>query len=266
MPSETVIYEKKGHIAFVTLNRPQKLNAINEVMDAELQRVWQDFNDDGDLWVAVLTGSGRAFCAGADVIADFVADETKPPALVHFTPDGEAKVFQGPKRCGCWKPVILAVNGLCIGGGLYFVGDSDIVICSDDAWFGDAHTALGQVLSWEALGILGKLPLDTIMRMALLSSAEKLSARRAYELGLVGEVLPREELLPRATELAETMCRNAPLALQGTVRAIRQELRQLLRPAYSQGMQIIMGNWPNEDTKEGPRAFAQKRAPQWKAR
>ena len=266
MSLETLIYEKKGHIAYVTLNRPQKLNAMNEVMDQELQEVWKDFDEDGDLWVAVLTGSGRAFCAGADVIADFVEDETQPPALVHFTPDGEAQVYQGPKRCGCWKPVILAVNGICIGGGLYFVGDADIVICSDSAWFGDAHTSLGQVFSWEALGLLGKLPLDAIMRMALLSSSERLTAQRAYDLGLVGEVLTPDRLMPRATELAEAMCRNAPLALRGTVRAIRQEWRQLLRPAYSQGMQTIMGNWPHEDTREGPRAFAEKRAPQWKAR
>ena len=259
---ETLIYEKEGKIAFVSLNRPQKLNAVNSQMDDELAAVWNDFKEDTNLLVAVLTGSGRAFCAGIDM-AEFMKSE-KGASLVHFDSNGDPYLQQGPKQCNVWKPLVLAVNGACVGGAFHFVNDADIVICSEDAWFGDAHVTVGQVSTTEPLGLSLKLPLDAVMRIALMGADERLSAQRAYQLGLVGEVLPREQLLPRATEIAKSIAKNAPLAVIGSLKAIRRGVALQLRDAITMGRAIAYQNWNNKDSQEGPRAWTEKRAPQWK--
>jgi len=264
MNFQTLIYEKKGHIAYITLNQPERLNVMSRAQSEELGQVWQDFKNDDQLWVAILTGRGRMFTAGLDLKE---AARTEGLGPVYLDANGQPYMKVTQRQNDVWKPVILALNGPCIGGGLHFVADADIVICTEDTWFSDPHTTVAQVSAIEPLGLARKgIPLEIVLRLILLGSAERLSAQRALEVGMVSEIVPRERLLERATELAEAICRNAPLAVRGSLMAVRKGVTTDLGNAYALGWQILMRNWFTEDWKEGPRAFIEKREPVWRGR
>lgn len=257
---ETVIYEKKGHIAYITLNRPERLNAYNLTMNRELGEVWEDFKKDDYLRVAILTGAGKkAFCAGVDV--KDVAEAGEAPLTriedVHLT----------PLQSNVWKPVICAVNGLCTGAGMLFVVDSDICIGSENATFFDSHVNVGMVAAMEPAALVRRIPIGIVLRMYLMGNAERMSAQRAYEVGLLSQVVPFDDLLPTATRIAEVIAENAPLAVRGTKIAAWKSLNlPLFEAAQDVAFYILRENWLSEDFKEGPRAFAEKRKPQWKGR
>ncbi len=252
---ETVLYEKAGKIAYITLNRPERLNAINTTMQRELPSIWKDFGLDPKVRVAVLTGAGnKAFCSGVDV---------KEVASGHQAMPTQGRHRLTAKSNGVYKPVILAVNGLCCGGGLGFVADSDICICADNATFFDTHARIGIVEATAAIRLARRVPLESVMRLVLLGRAEPLPARRACELGLVGEVVPANRLMSRAYELAQHILENAPHAMEVSIETIWSSLNYGLQDALDYGFQRIKENFYNDEFQEGTRAFAEKRPPSW---
>ncbi len=162
-----------------------------------------------------------------------------------------------------WKPVITAVNGICAGGGFHWIADSDIVIAASDAQFFDPHVSIGQVVSIEAIGLMKRMPVEAVMRMAFVGRYERMSAQRAYELGMISEVVdPPERLRDAAQELAEKIAKNSPAAMAATKRALWGALEMGLTDACKAGARELVGMWGHPDQEEGPRAFAEKREPQ----
>jgi enoyl-CoA hydratase/carnithine racemase len=163
-----------------------------------------------------------------------------------------------------WKPVICAVNGICAGGAFHWVADSDIVIAASDAQFFDPHVSVGQVVAIEAIGLLRKMPFEAVMRMALTGRHERMSAQRAYELGMISEVVdPPERLREAAQELAEKIARNSPAAMAASKRALWRALELGLTDACRAGALDLVSMWGHPDQTEGPLAFAEKREAAW---
>jgi len=230
MEFRTITYEVADHVATVTLNRPDKLNSFNQAMLDEFVQVWEQVRIDDEVHVVVLRAAGeRAFSTGVDVSEGI------------FLPDNiwsqvDPGVSLGPRQNAVWKPVIAALHGMVAGGALYWVNECDIAICSEDATFFDPHTSYGMVAACEPIGLAHRIPLGEVLRMALLGLDERISARRALEVGLVSEVLPREDLWKRAAELAAIIADKPPAAIQGTVRAIWETLGSTPMDGQKQGM------------------------------
>jgi enoyl-CoA hydratase/carnithine racemase len=259
---QTIKLEKQGHVGWLINNRPAALNAMNNVMRDELADAWLELDRDPAVRVIVHTGEGRAFQTGADlkeVATDGVGMQRYTDDMLaldlHFTSWHQHVA----------KPVITAVNGLCAGGGLHFVADADIVIAASDATFFDPHVSVGQVTAIEAIGLAKKLPFEAVMRMALVGAHERMTAQRAYELGMVSQIVdPPEKLREAAQELAEKVARNSPAALAATKKALWAALELGLTDACKVGAQHLVGMWGHPDQTEGPLAFVEKREPRWK--
>jgi enoyl-CoA hydratase/carnithine racemase len=162
------------------------------------------------------------------------------------------------------KPVIAAVNGTCAGGGLHFVADADIVIAAANATFLDPHVSVGQVSAYETVALVRKAPAESILRLAMVGRHERMTATRAYQLGIVSEVVdPPERLREAAQELAEKIAKNSPAAMAATKRALWRALELGLTDACKAGALDLVSMWGHPDQSEGPAAFAQKRAPVW---
>jgi enoyl-CoA hydratase/carnithine racemase len=256
---ETLLIERSGKVATLTLNRPHRMNAFDQKMRDELPRAWAEVEADPETWVVIFTGAGeKAFCAGMDL--------REPPPMV--PPGGTLpRVYITALDCGVMKPVIAAVNGVCAGGGLAFVADSDIVIAAEDAYFTDARTTAGQVSIHGTLRLARKIPLETVLRLVMLGKAEKLSAKRAHEIGMVSEVVEKQELMTRARAIAEAIAENSPSAVFETKRAIWNSLDVGLGRALEDGWQVVTRfAKESDDPREGGRAFTEKRKPAWRYR
>jgi len=267
MEFETIRYEVEERIATITLNRPEQLNAVSPLMVRELRTAYAAIESDDAVWIAIVTGAGRAFCSGADVteIPDdgrVIYDE---PYLTTY-PQWEAPQEATPPFRSMTKPILTAVNGLCCGAGLDLVTTGDITIASDRAEFFDPHVSIGLVSGREVVRLARVLPLNVAMRLALTGRHERLSAQRAYELGMVSELVEHDRLLERAREIAALVNRNAPLAVRGTRLAIRKGLDLPLHEAEILAETFRERVVRTEDAREGPRAFVEKRAPNWKCR
>jgi len=233
----------------------------------ELRAAYAAVESDDAVWIAIVTGSGRAFCAGADV-SDIPADGAviyQEPYLSTL-PQWEAPQEATPPFRSMTKPVLAAVNGLCCGAGLDLVTTGDIVIASERAEFFDPHVSIGLVSGREMVRLARVLPLNIAMRVALTGRHERMSAQRAYELGMVSEVVPHDQLMERARAIATLVNRNAPLAVRGTRLAIRKGLDLPLHEAEILAETFRERVLRTDDSKEGPRAFVEKRAPDWKCR
>ena len=268
MAYETVLYEKdkKDKIAYITLNRPDKLNSISRLMMKELGEVYRDAEDDEDVWVIIMTGKGRALCAGADVGAmspeRHQIGTRKVDTFASFDVPQEATA----PYMRMTKPILTAVNGICCGAGLDLVSTADIVIAAEEATFFDPHVTIGIVTAREMVRMARVMPQNMATRMALMGRFERMDAQRAYELGVVSEVVPQAQLLPRATEIAQTLNKNAPMAVRGTRLGIRLGLGLPVYQAelLAEGHREKVTN--TQDSIEGPRAFREKREPKWQAR
>ena len=263
---ETVIYDVQEHVATITLNRPERLNAMNQTLKDELREVWRAVKNDPEVWCAILTGAGRAFSTGADVEGLATGgfrreDRWRELALIEGIVD-----LPTPRRQRVHKPVIAAVNGATAGFSLDFVTEADIPIAADSAYFVDPHVSLGLVSSHEMVNMARRVPVAVCMRMALLGKHERMTAQRAYEVGLVTEVVPADKLMDRARELAAMICLNAPIAVWGTKMGILQGLGLPIAQAEEIAAGYLEINEQSEDYHEGPRSFVEKRKPQWKAR
>lgn len=267
MELESILYAVADRVATITLNRPDQLNALSPAMIRELRQAYADAEGDDDVWILLVTGNGRAFCAGADV-TDFPEDGRvvyEEPYLSTF-PQWEAPQEGTPPFRTMTKPILVAVNGICCGAGLDWVTTGDIVIASERAEFFDPHVSIGLVSGREMVRLARALPTNIAMRIALTGRHERMSAQRAYELGLVSEVVEHDRLLERAQEIAAIVNRNAPLAVRGTRLAIRRGLDLPMHDAEVMAEAFRERVARTDDAKEGPRAFVEKRQPVWRCR
>lgn len=251
----TVTYEVAAHVATVTLNRPDRLNSFNETMTLEVAEVWREVREDDDVHSVVLRAADdRAFCTGMDVREGPWWSEVGP-----FDRE-DPGVLLGPKKQRVWKPVVAAVQGMAAGGAMYFLNEADIVICSEDATFFDPHADGGIVSSLEPMGMLTRgVPLGDVMRWALLGNQERITAQTALRLGVVTEVVTREELWPRAAELAAEIASRRPDAIQGTVKAIWESLD--LPPTLAQRAGLTYTQLGNQGNAPSVSSAGTKRPP-----
>ncbi len=270
----TIDLEVRGRTACVTLDRPDRLNAINDLMISEVNDAYRRVEDDGEIWTVIITGRGRALCVGADVQkAHEHNDEvylpgidTQGDAVLSSLRQWDAPQEATPPWLQMTKPIICAVNGLCCGAGLDLVTTSDIPIASDQASFFDPHVSIGLASGREVVRLARSLPLAVAMRMSLLGKHERMDVQRAFDLGLVTEIVPHAQLLDRAWELAGLVNRNAPLAVRGTRLAIRKGLALPIYEAELLAENYRMKTALTHDAAEGPAAFIEKREPVWTAR
>ncbi|MFK4224049.1 enoyl-CoA hydratase/isomerase family protein [Streptomyces sp. NPDC019890] len=205
---------KETGVALVTLNRPEKHNAIDLGMADELAAVWRGFRFDDTVRAVVVTGAGTtAFCTGIDRSVD-VPQPSSP-----YTID-DPLIAIGPKANDLWKPVIAAVEGMACGGAFYLLGESEFVVASREATFFDPHTTYGMVSAYETIHLAQRMPFGEVARMALMGTAERISAQRAYETGLVSELTDPGEAAVAAVRAAEVVASYPTEAVQGTVRAV----------------------------------------------
>jgi enoyl-CoA hydratase/carnithine racemase len=263
---EHIRYEVADRTATITLNRPEALNALNPPMIEALRAAYAAAEADADVWTIVVTGTGRAFCTGADV-AEIPEDGRVPHAEPYLSTydQWEAPQEGTPPFRTMTKPMITAVNGLCCGAGLDWVTTGDIAIASDRAEFFDPHVSIGLVSGREMVRLARVLPTGVAMRLALTGRHERVGAQRAYELGLISEVVEHDRLLERAREIAALVNRNAPLAVRGTRLAIKKTTDLPLHDAEVLAETFRERVLRTDDAKEGPRAFLDKREPRWTA-
>ncbi|WP_415950186.1 enoyl-CoA hydratase/isomerase family protein [Streptomyces sp. KLOTTS4A1] len=234
--------DKDTGVAVVTLDRPSKHNAVDLETAGELTAAWREFRFDPSIRAIVLTGAGdKAFCTGIDRTADV----PQPPSP--YTIDDPLLAI-GPKTCDLWKPVIAAVNGMACGGAFYLLGESEFIVADERASFFDPHTAYGMVSAYEAMYMSQRMPFGEVARMSLMGTAERISARRAYEVGLVSELTAPGEALPTALTSAETIASYPPTAVEGTVRAVWAASAATRARATAQAPALIgLGNLPAEE-------------------
>ncbi|MBI3993172.1 MAG: enoyl-CoA hydratase/isomerase family protein [Candidatus Lambdaproteobacteria bacterium] len=258
-----LIYEKRGHIAYLTLNRPEAMNAMNHEMYQQLSESWIEVRDDYDVWVAIITGAGeRSFSTGAD--------------LKTFIPNvegdvGKAKLWQTQadnllnRGLEVWKPVIAAVNGYCVAGGMTLLMATDIRVAAEHAQFGVAEVKRGILPgNGGTQRIIRQLPYPIAMELLLIG--DRIDAQTALRYGLLNRVVPKEKLLETAEEYASRLSENAPLAVRAikelAVRGTNMALPDALR--MEEAMSHILRS--TEDAQEGPKAFAEKRKAVFKGR
>ena len=255
----SVDYAKEGRIAIFTLNRPDALNAMNLETIRQLHKAMIDFRDDPELWVGIVTGAGeKAFSAGADI------KETLP-----FLREHRDRPWAFPampwRGLELWKPLIAAINGLALGGGLELALACDIRIAAENARFGSPEVAVGLLPGWGGTQRLPRV-LPWAKAAEILLMGRPIDAQEAYRIGLINKIVPPEQVMPTAKEWAEIICQAAPLA----VRAAKEAMLRGVSMSLEQGLQLentllsyLLGT---EDFDEGITAFAEKRKPTFRGR
>ncbi|MEU3772335.1 enoyl-CoA hydratase/isomerase family protein [Streptomyces sp. NPDC032472] len=231
--------DEAAGVAVVTLDRERRHNAIDLATAAALTATWRELRHDDEIRAVVLTGSGEAaFCTGID------RDVCVPQPSSPYSVDDPLQAV-GPKAADLWKPVVAAVNGMACGGAFYLLGESEFLIASRTATFFDPHTSYGMVSAYEAVYMAQRMPFGEAARMSLMGTAERLSAQRAYEIGLVSELAAPGELLEAALRAARTLASFPTEAVQGTVRALWSAKQAALQQALAQAPALIaLGNLP----------------------
>jgi enoyl-CoA hydratase/carnithine racemase len=255
-----LLYEKHDHYAIFTMNRPERLNALGGSMMEEMDAALADFTADPAMRCGIVTGAGRAFSAGADLKEMSQRDSVAAPGSARgqrFEP-AMVRLSRNP------KPFLAAVNGLCLAGGLERALDCDIRICSTEAYFGLFEVKRGIMPGYGIHHLARLVPFGEAMYIML--TADRITPEDALRIGLVHQVTPPEDLMPRAVAIAEMIAANAPLAVEGT-KAVAQQWRQLqIDESYRYGEWVGRVVLNAEDAKEGPLAFAEKRPAVWKGR
>ena len=256
---EGLEYERREHIAYIRINRPDRGNALHGTMVEPMKAIWAEVRDDPWVRVAIVTGTGdRHFCTGADVGA--VAARGGVKAGKGPMSD---EVFWSPRQNRVWKPTICALNGLVAGAGLHFVVDADIVVAADHVSITDTHVNVGMVGAIENIGLAKRMPLGSALRLTLCGKGYRMPAERAYQLGLIDELVPKEQLMEKAEEIAKMIAANSPAAVSLSQQAIWSSVEMGYRDAMEYGWALARMHWDHPDFKEGPRAFAEKREPKW---
>jgi E-phenylitaconyl-CoA hydratase len=249
---ENLVFDVAEHVATIRINRPERLNATDDRSRTELGKAWGIVRDDPDIRVAIITGTGpKAFCVGQDIRA------TSESGIRNKVPGSRL-------HHGVWKPVICALNGMVVGGGLHQVADADLVIAAEHVVLFDTHCKVGNVFAMEPVALLRRMPLSMVMQLALLPETGRMTAQRAFEFGLVNEVVPAERLMPRAYEMATEIAALSPATVQASIKAMWSSLDVGLQPAFDVAYRYVLQHQlTHPDYHEGMRAFAEKRAPRW---
>lgn len=271
---ETILYDERDDgVAWVTLNRPEVHNAFNSLMQRELRALWRALRRHDPVRCIVITGAGdKAFCTGIDRMEQMGGqhDDTTDASVVGsgstpfmFNDPGDNL---GPKSCDLWKPVIAAVNGMACGGAFYMLGEVEFIVAADHATFFDPHVTYGMCAAFEPIHMAGIMPFNEIMRVSLLGNHERMSARRAHEIGMVSEVVPGDELAERAGWAASAIAAQPKLAIEGTVRAIWSTREMPQREALRLGYAYVAMGTSQESIAEGQRAFESGKRIEWRLR
>lgn len=259
-----VIYEKKGHTAYITLNRPEVMNAINIEAAQGLADAWAQVRDDPEVWTAIVTGAGdRAFSAGADLkeIASLrmkaeEGGEMPEDILLRLVPMRKPPVF---------KPFIAAINGVATGGGLELALICDIRIASENARLGLREVVQSLMPGWGGTQRLPRL-VPFGLALEILMTGDFVSAEEAYRIGLVNKVVPHNELMATAEAMANRLNENGPLAVRAVKEAAYRGVEMSLEEGLELERSLIRNLMMSEDAKEGPLAFMMKRKPEYKGR
>lgn len=253
---DTVLYERDGRIATITYNRPEALNAINAELRADLNAAWEEFRQDDDAWIGIVTGNGRAFSAGADVRAFGT-----PPQGTFWEVPSMTSLESGME---IWKPTIAAVNGYCLGFACTLVAACDFVIASEKAQFGFPEVRIGVPTIQGAIRMPKRVGWQNAMELLLIG--ERVDAERAKEMGLVWKITPHDALMEEARKLADRLLLSAPLAVRATkeVAYRGQEYDFVNAVRFGETMRKVAG--ATEDAKAGPAAYREKRTPEWQGR
>jgi len=247
-----LIYEKKDHVAYITLNRPEKLNTMSVELSRQLIKALHDFDADNDLYVGIVTGAGeRSFCAGADL-----TDPEHIELGVNWEADYDWQL------ANIKKPLIAAVNGYCLGAGFTLALCCDIRIASDKASLGTPDQKLNTVDAYASIMLSRMIPASTAMEV--LMTGDRLSAQEAHRVGLVSRVVPPAELITTATALAKKICGNGPVALWACKEINRRTRYMSLEDSLALFKAITGPILKMDDTREGITAFFEKRPPVWK--
>jgi len=255
MDFEFITYEKAGHVATITINRPDVMNALHPPANQELATAWDDVAADPEVRVAVSTGAGdRAFSAGNDL--KWTASEGVPP----LPPSGFGGICS---RFDLWKPVIAAVNGLALGGGFEIALAADIIVAAENARFGLPEPRVGLL---AAAGGVHRLPrqIPQKLAMGLILTGRHLPAAEALRFGIVNEVVPASELTVATRRWAAEIEKCCPLSVQASKQAAHMGAGLTLAEAITGHYPLVEALWRSEDMIEGVLAFAEKREPRWK--
>ena len=258
-PGQAVLYDQQDQVVVITLNRPDSLNAINRQLRRELGEAILRFDHDEDARVAIITGAGRAFSSGRDLKerAEDNAAGIQARAADSMSPE---RSYMWPQT---WKPLVAAINGYALAGGWSIAQMCDIRLAADGARMGITESRIGLLAPFAS--ILPKLfPMATVMELVL--TGEPITAQRAYEIGFVNKVVPGEKLMEEATAVAQQIAANAPLSVQSfkelAYRGLDMSAQAITSLTYHMYDSLLL----SDDAQEGPRAFAEKRKPQWKGR
>lgn len=259
MAYEFATYEKHGRLAVVTLNRPERLNALHPPAHFELHEIWNDFERDPEVWVGILTGAGdKAFSAGNDLkyTAEHGAHTGRPVQ----------SGFGGiTNRTTCWKPIIAAVNGFALGGGFEMALACDLIIAADHARLGLPEPRVGLM---AAAGGVHRLPrmMPHKIAMGYILTGRHMTAQEAHRWGIVNDVVPLADLMSTVHQWADDILAGAPLSIRASKQAALLGLGQPLEIALNLNYTEALKMRHSEDIVEGPRAFAEKRPPRWQGR
>lgn len=251
--------EQRGPVLVATIDRQERMNALGGGIHEQLVETWAAAAADPSVRAIVITGAGdRAFCTGMDL-----KDHAERGGPRPVEDDVHEELRLTPLHCDVWLPTIVAVNGVCTGAGLHFVADADVVVASSAASFVDTHVTVGQVTALEPIDLLPRIGLGNALRLAVLGRGGRIDATEALRISLVDEVVEPHRLLERAVALAEIAASGSPAAIEASKRAIRDALDLPMREAMQHGWELLLAHRDHPDSIEGPKAFAEKRDPEW---
>ncbi len=251
-----LVIEKKDGIAVLTINRPESLNSTNFRLHYELSKIWLDIADDPEVRVAVITGAGRAFSAGGDF--DVVEKSMGNLDVVSKTMKEARDIVHNMINCD--KPIISAINGVAVGAGLAVALLADISIASEKARFTDGHTRLG-VAAGDHAAVIWPLLVGMAKAKYYLLTCDMLDAKEAERIGLISMVLPHDEVMPKAMEVATKLANGAQQAIRWTKHSLNQWLRAAAHTAFDYSLALEMLGFFGEDIGEGLNAVKERRAP-----
>ena len=277
-------YEKDGNIVTITIDRPEARNSLDLEHFGQLADCWVRYRDDDDAFVAILTGVGDVYCVGADLkrfvpIVTERADKlaagesmqqvgesrySMAHSLIAVLRDG-ALLPETGEEFKLYKPVIAAINGICAAGGLEMMWNTDLRVCADDAWFQLAEPRRG-LFPGGGSTVHSARQLSWCHAMEVVLLADRISAQRAHDMGLVNRVVPKDQVMAEARKLADTICLNGPLAVRACKESAKKSTFLDLKAALDNEMSYSAGVFMSDDAKEGIKAFKEKRKPVWQGR